>query len=223
MTGTPERRGPAAPTLPFRDRTDAGHQLSDAVAGRWAGEDVQVLGLPRGGVPVAGQVARALRAPLDVLVVRKLGVPTHPELAMGAIALGGVLVLNEDVIAGMGVSPEQLAEVTAIERAELTRRERNYRGDRPQPDLAGRTVVLVDDGLATGATMRAAVEAVRRAQPRRVVVAVPVGAPDSCAAVAEAADEVVCLHSPADFRSVGSCYRDFSPTRDDEVRRLLTR
>ena len=208
-------------TLPFRDRADAGRALGDAVRGRWSGADVQVLALPRGGVPVAAPVARALRAPLDVLVVRKLGVPTHPELAMGAIALGGVQVLNDDVLAGTGVSARELQAVVARERAELERRERDYRGDRPQPDLAGRTVVLVDDGLATGATMRAAVQAVRATRPARVVVAVPVGAPDTCAALREVADEVVCLHSPAEFRSVGSHYLDFTQTTDEQVRRLL--
>ena len=208
-------------TPPFRDRTDAGRQLGAAVSGRWAGEDVQVLALPRGGVPVAAQVARALGAPLDVLVVRKLGVPTHPELAMGAVALGGVRVLNDHVLAGMGVTAAQLQRITAQERAELERRERAYRGDRPQPDLAGRTVLLVDDGLATGATMRAAAQAVRAQQPQRLGVAVPVGAPDACASVREVAEEVVCLHSPADFRSVGSHYLDFAQTTDEQVRRLL--
>ena len=208
-------------TLPFRDRTDAGQQLADALRGRWAGEPVGVLGLPRGGVPVAARVAGALHAPLDVLVVRKLGVPAHPELAMGAIALGGVQVLNDDVIAGMRVSRPDLERVAAAEREELERRERDYRGDRPQPDLAGRTVVLVDDGLATGATMRAATRAVRATQPHRVVVAVPVGSADTCAALREVSDEVVCLHSLADFRSVGSHYLDFTQTTDEQVRRLL--
>ena len=209
--------------LPFRDRADAGQALGAVLAGRWAGEDVRVLALPRGGVPVAAPVAAALGAPLDVLVVRKLGVPRHPELAMGAIALGGVRVLNDHVMRSMGVTADELADVTASEEQELRRRERDYRGDRPQAHLSGATVVLVDDGLATGATMRAAVDAVRTKDPRRIVVAVPVGAPESCAALADTADDVVCVHSPADFRAVGACYRDFGQTSDDEVRRLLAR
>lgn len=201
----------------FRDRADAGRALA---AHLQPVGDVVVLGLPRGGVPVAAEVASALAAPLDVLVVRKLGAPGRPELAVGALA-GGVRVLNEDLVARLRVSEEHLARVTAVEQAELERREGTYRAGLPPLDLAGRTVVLVDDGLATGATVVAAVEAVRRHGPRRVVVAVPVGAPEACARVAEVADEVVCPRRPVDFRAVGAHYADFGQTGDDEVRRLL--
>ena len=207
---------------PYRDRADAGVRLAEhlgAYAGRPA---VVVLGLPRGGMPVAAEVARALRAPLDVFCVRKLGVPGDEELAMGAIATGGVVVVNDRVIAELGVSERTLAEVAATERAELERRERAYRGDRAATPLAGRTVVLVDDGLATGASMRAAVRAVRAAGPGRVVVAVPVAAAETCRALETDADEVVCALVPEGFRSVGGWYEDFSATSDDEVRRCLT-
>ena len=203
---------------PYRDRADAGVRLAEhlgAYAGRPA---VVVLGLPRGGMPVAAEVARALRAPLDVFCVRKLGVPGDEELAMGAIATGGVVVVNDRVIAELGVSERTLAEVAATERAELERRERAYRGDRAATPLAGRTVVLVDDGLATGASMRAAVRAVRAAGPGRVVVAVPVAAAETCRALETDADEVVCALVPEGFRSVGGWYEDFSATSDDEVR-----
>ena len=211
----------AGPALPFADRREAGRALGAAVRGRWADGRPLVLGLPRGGVPVAAEVAAALRAPLDVLVVRKLGTPAQPELAMGAIASGGVRVLNPSVVQSLGIAPVAIERVAAVELVELERRERGFRGERPRPALDGRTVVLVDDGLATGATVRAAVEAVRVSSPTRVVVAVPVGAPDSCALVAEVADEVVCLHAPDDFRAVGAYYLDFTQTTDDEVRRLL--
>ena len=181
-----------------------------------------MLGLPRGGVPVAAEVACALRAPLDVFCVRKLGVPGDEELAMGAIATGGVVVVNDRVISELGVSARALADVAATERAELERRERAYRGDRPAVPLAGRTVILVDDGLATGASMRAAVRAVRAAGPGRVVVAVPVAAAETCRSLETDADEVVCALAPDGFRSVGGWYEDFSATSDDEVRRCLT-
>ena len=208
---------------PYLDRTDAGAQLARHLAAAYAGRgDVVVLGLPRGGVPVAAEVARALGAPLDVFCVRKLGVPGQPELAMGAIATGGVVVVNQDVVAEIFVPPDVMAEVTAAERAELERRERAYRGDRPPPSLAARTVVLVDDGLATGASMRAAVRAVRAAGPARVVVAVPVAAAETCRSLEAEADEVVCPLAPEGFRSVGGWYEDFSTTSDDEVRRCLT-
>jgi putative phosphoribosyl transferase len=207
---------------PYRDRADAGTRLAERLAAYAGRADVVVLGLPRGGVPVAAEVAGALGAPLDVFCVRKLGVPGDEELAMGAIATGGVVVLNERVVSELGVSAQVLAEVAAVEREELERRDRAYRGDRPPVPLAGRTVIVVDDGLATGATMRAAVRAVRAAGPRRVVVAVPVAASETCRAVEADADEVVCPLVPDGFRSVGGWYEDFSATSDDEVRRCLT-
>jgi len=207
---------------PYLDRTDAGIRLAGHLAAYVGRADVVVLGLPRGGVPVAAEVARALGAPLDVFCVRKLGVPGEPELAMGAIATGGVVVVNEAVVAEISVPPDLVAEVAAAERAELDRRERAYRGDRPPLPLAGRTVVLVDDGLATGASMRAAVRAVRSAGPARVVVAVPVAAAETCRSLEAEADEVVCPLAPKGFRAVGGWYEDFSTTSDDEVRRCLT-
>jgi putative phosphoribosyl transferase len=207
---------------PYRDRAHAGALLAGHL-GSYAGRaDVVVLGLPRGGVPVAAEVARALRAPLDVFCVRKLGVPGDEELAMGAIATGGVVVVNEQVVSELGVPEGMLADVTAAEREELERRDRAYRGDRPPARLAGRTVVVVDDGLATGATMRAAVRAVRAVGPSRVVVAVPVAAAETCRSLEADADEVVCPLAPEGFRSVGGWYEDFSTTSDDEVRRCLT-
>jgi predicted phosphoribosyltransferase len=180
-----------------------------------------VLGLPRGGVPVAAEVARALRAPLDVFVVRKLGVPGDEELALGAIATGGVIVLNDRVVGELRLSEETIAEVAAAELEELRRREAAYRGGRPPVDLTGRIAVLVDDGLATGATMRAAVRATRLRLPAGVVVAVPVAAEETCRALASEADDLVCVWQPAGFRSVGGWYDDFAATGDDEVRALL--
>lgn len=209
----------AAP--PFADRVEAGRALGGALRGRWGQDPPLVLGLPRGGVPVAAQVAAALGAPLDVLVVRKLGLPIHPELAMGAIASGGIRVLNRQVLGAFAISDDVVEQVARVELVELARRERAFRGDRPRPALTGRTVVLVDDGLATGATVRAAVQAVRSAGPQSVVVAVPVGAPAAVRLVADVADDVVCLHAPSGFHAVGSCYGDFAQTTDDEVRRLL--
>jgi putative phosphoribosyl transferase len=207
----------------FRDRRDAGRRLA-AKLGRYAGRpDVLVLGLPRGGVPVAAEVAAALGAPLDVFVVRKLGVPGHEELAMGAIASGGVRVLNDDVVERLGIPERTIDRAAKAEKRELERRERAYRGDRLPPDPRGKVVVLVDDGLATGATMRAAVRAVRGLDPGRVVVAVPVGAAKSCDEFADVADEVVCATEPDPFLAVGYWYEDFSQTTDDEVRELLTR
>jgi len=206
----------------FADRADAGRRLAERL-GAYAGRgDVIVLGLPRGGVPVAAEVARSLPAPLDVCVVRKLGVPGDEELALGAIAAGGVLVLNDRVVSGLHLSDEAIAAVAAVEHAELRRREQAYRGERPPADVAGCTVIVVDDGLATGATMRAAVRAVRMRAPARVVVAVPVAAPETCAALGPEVDEVVCALRPSDFRSVGGWYDDFAPTTDDEVRRCVT-
>ena len=214
--------GAADGPRPYRDRVDAGVRLAECLAAYADRPDVVVLGLPRGGVPVAAEVARALRAPLDVFCVRKLGVPGDEELAMGAIATGGVVVVNDQVVADIGVPEHMLAGVAAAEREELERQERAYRGDHPPAPLAGRTVLVVDDGLATGATMRAAVQAVRAAGPSRVVVAVPVAAAETCRSLAADADAVVCPLAPESFRSVGAWYDDFSPTSDDEVRRCLT-
>lgn len=207
--------------LPFRDRVEAGRDLAARLADHQELAHPVVLGLPRGGVPVAAEVAARLAAPLDVFVVRKLGAPEQPELAMGAIASGGVRVLNRGVVRHLGISAAAIEEVAGRELTELARREREYRGDRPAVRLGDRTVILVDDGLATGATMRAAVQAVRAMGPARIVVAVPVGAPESCRLVSEVADEVVCLHAPSAFGAVGAYYTDFRQTTDDEVRRLL--
>lgn len=207
----------------FRDREDAGRRLS-ARLGAYAGRgDVTVLALPRGGVPVAFEVARALGAPLDVLVVRKLGVPGHEELAMGAIASGGVRVLNEEVVRRLRIPPWVVEAQAARERVELERRERAYRGGRPPLDVRGRTVILVDDGIATGSTLRAAVRALRLLGPARTVVAAPAGAADSCRMLAEEADEVICLQQPEPFGAVGEYYGDFPQTGDAEVRTLLER
>ncbi len=208
--------------MAYADRSEAGRVLAAHLADLRGRDDVVVLGLPRGGVPVAAEVARALGAPLDVFVVRKLGVPGHRELAMGALASGGVRVLNDWVVRQAGLSAEQVEQVSAAEAAELARREASYRGERLPVDVAGRLVVLVDDGLATGATMRAAVAAVRALRPTAVVVAVPVGAPEACRTLAGEADRVVCVEQPEWFLAVGRHYQDFSQTTDDDVRRLLT-
>jgi putative phosphoribosyl transferase len=180
-----------------------------------------VLGLPRGGVPVAFEVARALDAPLDVFVVRKLGTPGQEELAMGAIATGGVRVVNEDVVQTVGITEDVIAEVAAQEEKELKRRERLYRGDRPAPVVRGKTVIIVDDGLATGSTMQAAVAAIRRQGPARLVVAVPVGAPETCVKFERETDEIICAQTPAHFYAIGAWYESFSQTSDEQVRRLL--
>ena len=209
--------------VPFDDRGHAGRELAARLVAQAGLEGAVVLGLPRGGVPVAAQVAASLSAPLDVFVVRKLGVPGQPELAMGAIASGGVRVLNVAVVRHLRISETAIADVAGRESTELARRERTYRGDRPAVALADRTVVLVDDGLATGASMRAAVEAVRAAGPGRIVVAVPVGAQETCQMLAEVADEVVCLYTPDAFGAVGAYYVDFGQVSDDEVRRALSR
>jgi putative phosphoribosyl transferase len=207
----------------FRNRSEAGRRLAGHLRDFVGQSDVLVLALPRGGVPVAFEVARALSAPLDVFLVRKLGAPGYEELAMGAIATGGVTVVNDEAVHGLGI-PEQLIEaVAARERQELERRERVYRDDRHAPDLHGRTVILVDDGLATGSTMRAAIAAVRQQGPARVVVAVPVGALNTCAELQDVADDVVCARTPEPFFSVGSWYQDFEQTTDEEVRTLLAR
>lgn len=205
----------------FRDRREAGRFLAGKLTKYFDRPGVLVLGLPRGGVPVAFEVARALRAPLDVFLVRKLGVPGHEELAMGAIASGGVCVLNDDVVSTLRIQSRVIDAVAAEERMELERREEQYRGDRPAPEVQGRTVILVDDGLATGSTMRAAVAALRRRNPARIVVAVPVGAPETCAEFQDEADEAICALTPEPFYSVGLWYKDFSQTTDEEVRDLL--
>jgi putative phosphoribosyl transferase len=204
----------------FDDRRAAGRQLAERLASYAGLEDVVVLGLPRGGVPVAYEVALALRAPLDVLLVRKLGVPAHEELAFGAIASGGVRVLNSDVLVDTCLTAKQIEEITAEQRRELDRRESLYRDGGAPLELSGKTALIVDDGLATGATMRAAVEATRqlRASP---VVAVPVAAPATRAALTRSADAVVCAITPEPFIAVGLWYRDFDPTSDAEVRELL--
>jgi predicted phosphoribosyltransferase len=205
----------------FRDRFEAGRLVAERLE-RYAGEDdVIVLGLPRGGVPVAYEVARRLAVPLDVFVVRKLGVPGHEELAFGAIATGGVRVLAEDLLQRLDMPSEWLEAIDAKERRELTRRERAYRDDRPPPALAGRVVVLVDDGLATGATMLAAVRAARQQSPARVVVAVPVADPGVCEQIGRVADEVVCVSTPRPMFAVGAWYDDFSQVTDEQVRELL--
>ena len=205
----------------FRDRIEAGERLGASLSAYRDRDDVVVLALPRGGVPVAREVARALGVPFDVFVVRKLGVPGHEELAMGAIATGGVRQLNRDVIDALGIPDIVIDEVAAREQIELDRREREYRGGRPPRSLAGKSVILVDDGLATGSTMRASAIAVRQQQPARVIVAVPVGAPSTCAELADVADQVVCIRTPDPFVAVGMWYRDFTPTTDDDVRQLL--
>ena len=205
----------------FADRYGAGRLLAERLQTYAGRTDVVVLGLPRGGVPVASEVAAALGAPLDVFVVRKLGVPSQPELAMGAIATGGVRVLNDDVIALAGITPAIVERVSLEQQRELERRERAYRDGRPAVPLAGKVVVIVDDGLATGSTMRAAVAAIRRLGPSRVVVAVPVGAPDTYRMLQKIADEVICLQTPERFTAVGNWYDDFSQTTDEELRTLL--
>lgn len=188
----------------------------------WADSpDVLVLGLPRGGVPVAYEVAEALHAPLDVFVVRKLGVPGHRELAMGAIASGGVRVLNWDVIDALRITPAAVESVAERELVELERQQRAYRGSAPVPTFAGRTIIIVDDGLATGSTMRAAIAALRQSNPAKIVAAVPVAAAETAARIKQDADEVVFLHAPADFYAVSVWYEDFSQTSDEEVRQLL--
>ena len=212
---------PNVSTQLFRDRVEAGELLAARLADYRDRDDVVVLALPRGGVPVAREVARALGVPLDVYVVRKLGVPGHEELAMGAIATGGVRQINRDVVDALGIPGSVIDAVAKREQLELERREQTYRGDRGPVSLANKIVILVDDGLATGSTMRAAVMAARQQQPARVIVAVPVGAPSTCADLATEADAVVCVRTPDPFVAVGLWYRDFTPTTDHEVRALL--
>ena len=205
----------------FADRRAAGRALSRALAGYAADRDVVVLGLPRGGVPVAFVVAQALHAPLDAFAVRKLGVPGHEELAMGAVASGGICILDGSVTALLALSREEIERVKARELAELARREQAYRDHRSRPAIAGKNVIVIDDGLATGSSMHAAVEALRSGNPANVVVAVPVGSPETCERMKTIADDVVCVLEPADFRAVGMHYVDFRQTTDEEVRSLL--
>jgi putative phosphoribosyl transferase len=206
---------------PYRDRRAAGRYLAEKLADYAGRGDVLVLALPRGGVPVAFEVARALGVPLDVFLVRKLGVPGHEELALGAIATGGVRLLNEEVVRALRIPANVIDRIAATERAELERREREYRGDHSAPDVRGKTVILVDDGLATGASMRAAVAALRQGLPARIVVAVPIAAPSTCAEFEDKVDQVVCAQNPDPFYAVGLWYDDFTQTTDDEVRDLL--
>jgi predicted phosphoribosyltransferase len=204
----------------FRDRVDAGRRLAEHLD-EYRGQDALVLGIPRGGVPVAAEVARLLPAELDVVVARKLGAPSSAELAIGAVTANGGRFLNEPLIRELGVPAGYLERAIEEQMAEARRREQRFRGDRPKPRMAGRTVIVVDDGLATGATMRAAVRSVRQQQPRRLVVAVPVGSREACAALREEADEVVGLYAPEPFWAVGLYYERFAPTEDAEVEELL--
>ena len=205
----------------FRDRVKAGQYLAEGLLQYADAPDAVVLGLPRGGVVVASEVARKLGLPLDIFLVRKLGVPGYEELAMGAIASGGVRVMNEDVLRQISVSESAIEAVTRREERELLRREEAYRGDRPRLDVKDLTVILVDDGLATGATMRAAVKALRRQGPKRLVVAVPTAAPDTCDEFRAEVDEILCAMTPTPFYAVGAWYEDFSQTTDEEVQQLL--
>jgi putative phosphoribosyl transferase len=207
----------------FANRTEAGRRLAQLLRKYTNREDAIVLGVPRGGVPVAFEVARALGLPLDVFVLRKLGVPGHEELAFGAVGSGGVRVLDPDVIEGLGISDRDIDRVTKAERKELERREREYRGGRPRLDANGKTVILVDDGIATGSSMRAAIRALRQMKPTRLVVATPVAPPSTCHRLRLDVDEVVCVETPEWFRGVGEFYDDFSQVSDEEVNELLDR
>lgn len=205
----------------FADRRAAGRALARALVPYAGRSQTIVLALPRGGVPVAYEVARALHAPLDAYLVRKLGVPGHGELAMGAIAVGGTRVLNDDVVRSLGIAPDVIDAVAAAETREIAWRNRRYRDGRPPPDVRGRVCIVVDDGLATGATMRAAIAALRAQAPIRIVAAAPVAAQETCREIERVADAAICLVTPARFLAVGVWYADFSPTTDDEVRFLL--
>jgi putative phosphoribosyl transferase len=207
----------------YSDRAEAGQVLASKLAAYGDRPDVLVLALPRGGVPVAAEVARALHAPLDVFLVRKLGVPGREELAMGALASGGIIVLNEDAIYAYGIDDATIQEAIAREQKEIARQERAFRGERPMPEIRGRIIILIDDGLATGSTMRAAVAALRRQEPERIVVGVPVGAAETCAEFQHEADEVVCAEMPRPFFGVGMWFEDFSQTTDEEVHTALHR
>jgi putative phosphoribosyl transferase len=205
----------------FQDRADAGKLLAKKLVAYRDQPNVLILALPRGGVPVAAEVARELHAPLDVFVVRKLGVPGQEELALGAIAMGGIRVLNRAVMQELQITPDQLDALTASEQEELIRRQHLYRDSRPLPEIRDQTVILIDDGLATGATMRAAVLALRQQHPSRLVVAVPAGAPETCEQFQDEVDDIVCAITPSPFRSVGSWYENFPQVTDDEVRDQL--
>lgn len=209
--------------MSFKDRTDAGQQLARKLMAYANRSDVLVLGLPRGGVPVAFEVAKALNAPLDVLLVRKLGVPGNKELAMGAIASGGIKIINERLVTSLNLNEEAIARVVALEEKELLRRERTYRGNRTPLDVSNRTVILVDDGLATGATMQAAVTAIEQQHPQQVIAAVSVAAPQTCEQFSVAVDHFVCVETPNPFIAVGMWYKKFPPTTDAEIIELLER
>lgn len=210
-------------TTPYTDRTEAGRRLAKALQHYGGRRDVVVLALPRGGVPVGFEIARTLGADLDLMLVRKLGAPGQPELAVGAIATGGARVLNRDIVTGLNLDDAAIEDVARSEQRELERRERTYRGERPGPEIAGRCVILVDDGLATGATMRAAVAAVRTQSPGRIVVAVPVAPPDAVTKLRSEADEVVCPETPEVFYAISQWYRAFPQVTDEEVQSLLAR
>ena len=205
----------------FTDRTDAGRQLANALGEYADTGNVVVLALPRGGVPVAYEVAKALHTPLDVMVVRKLGVPGHEELAMGAIASGNIRVINEDIVRYLNISQQGIDEVAESERLELERRERLYRGEKATCEVRGKTIILVDDGIATGATMRAAIGAIKLQQPAHLVVAVPTSALDTYNTISREVDRMICLSTPEPYIAVGRWYRNFSQTSDEEVTRLL--
>ncbi len=208
----------------FRNRTEAGRLLAERLKPNYANRsDVLVLGLPRGGVPVAFEVAKVLHAPLDICIVRKLGVPGHKELAMGAIATGGIMLLNEALVRSLKISQKAIKQVALEEQQELERRERIYRGDRPIPDLSHRTILLVDDGIATGSTIKAAISTIKQQQPEHIVVAIPVAPPDVCKELTKEVDEVVCLLTPEWLSAISLWYDEFLPTTDAEVRHLLAR
>ena len=207
----------------FRDRREAGRQLAERLVNYAGRSDTIVLGLPRGGVPVAYEVASALHLPLDVFVVRKIGTPWHQELAMGALASGGVRVINQDLVRELNVPASEVERITQREQRELERRELRFRGNRPFPDVTGKTVLLIDDGLATGATMQVAVAALRQKGAQRVVVGVPVASPDTCDAFRDITDDIVCVLTPEPFYAVGFWYDDFGQTSDEEVHDLLDR